>query len=262
MQPDSIIPNPANPQNWNRFSYVENRPINFNDPTGHCRSDNHPDDCFSTSRNYSGSDFLDLSGYTTWERKILKKLYDKGGDEGRHGVEYILAYEIHLTVGKAHQCVSPTGSQIGSTMTMTCTGGDWQSLGNIAGWYERDSNTIFLNPSGGYNTTDMPSTWGLATIIHEAYHLEQGAPLTKYKELETAQIGFNVAINLGGYYGGPTGKPGQQPDPLSRDGRTLALTLSHDPAVINEYSEILRQKSFVYWFFYNFLTIDSPRPAP
>jgi RHS repeat-associated protein len=35
LQPDSIIPNPANPQNWNRYSYVYNRPLNFNDPSGH-----------------------------------------------------------------------------------------------------------------------------------------------------------------------------------------------------------------------------------
>lgn len=35
IQPDSIIPRPANPQSWNRYSYVLNRPINFNDPTGH-----------------------------------------------------------------------------------------------------------------------------------------------------------------------------------------------------------------------------------
>jgi len=30
-----MIPNPANPQAFNRFSYVYNRPINFNDPSGH-----------------------------------------------------------------------------------------------------------------------------------------------------------------------------------------------------------------------------------
>mgnify|MGYP002073936708 FL=1 len=35
IQPDSIIPSPANPQSWNRYSYVLNRPISFNDPTGH-----------------------------------------------------------------------------------------------------------------------------------------------------------------------------------------------------------------------------------
>ena len=35
IQPDTIIPNPANPQSWNRYSYVQNNPIRFNDPTGH-----------------------------------------------------------------------------------------------------------------------------------------------------------------------------------------------------------------------------------
>lgn len=34
-QPDTIIPNPSNPQAWNRYSYVGNRPVNFNDPTGY-----------------------------------------------------------------------------------------------------------------------------------------------------------------------------------------------------------------------------------
>src|SRR5574341_1150759 len=33
--PDSIIPNPANPQDFNRYSYVNNSPINYNDPSGH-----------------------------------------------------------------------------------------------------------------------------------------------------------------------------------------------------------------------------------
>ncbi|RMG89129.1 MAG: RHS repeat-associated core domain-containing protein [Chloroflexi bacterium] len=34
LSPDTIVPDPANPQAFNRYSYVENRPLNFNDPTG------------------------------------------------------------------------------------------------------------------------------------------------------------------------------------------------------------------------------------
>ena len=35
LQPDTLIPDLSNPQGWNRYSYVTNRPVNFNDPTGH-----------------------------------------------------------------------------------------------------------------------------------------------------------------------------------------------------------------------------------
>ncbi len=33
--PDSIVPNPANPQSFNRYAYVNNSPISFSDPSGH-----------------------------------------------------------------------------------------------------------------------------------------------------------------------------------------------------------------------------------
>jgi hypothetical protein len=36
IQPDTIIPDLTSPQSLNRYSYVTNRPINLNDPTGHC----------------------------------------------------------------------------------------------------------------------------------------------------------------------------------------------------------------------------------
>jgi len=35
IQPDTLIPNPADPQAWNRYSYVQNRPMVLTDPTGH-----------------------------------------------------------------------------------------------------------------------------------------------------------------------------------------------------------------------------------
>ncbi len=31
-----LIPDPSNPQAWNRYGYVYNNPINYNDPTRHC----------------------------------------------------------------------------------------------------------------------------------------------------------------------------------------------------------------------------------
>jgi hypothetical protein len=33
--PDSIIPDPYNPQDWDRYSYSRNNPLKYTDPTGH-----------------------------------------------------------------------------------------------------------------------------------------------------------------------------------------------------------------------------------
>ncbi|MFT3893683.1 MAG: hypothetical protein QM730_18800 [Anaerolineales bacterium] len=41
LQPDTIIPDPSNPQSWNRYSYTQNNPINFDDPTGHITCDDN-----------------------------------------------------------------------------------------------------------------------------------------------------------------------------------------------------------------------------
>jgi len=202
-----------------------------------------------SSLTVSGKDaFRDYKGYSAWERNILWKLYDKGGPNAVHGVMYILENDIHITVGRS------------LTYDIRGAHGDWQSLGDITGWYDYNSNSIVLNPNAGYQSGEMPDTWGLAAIIHEAKHLEQGSPLTKYKELEATQIGIDVAVSLGG----PYGPPGQQPSSSSRDGLILALPLSHDAQVINEYSEALQNDpiSYWYWFFYRFLPIDSPRSAP
>jgi RHS repeat-associated protein len=40
--PDTIIPDPTDPQSLNRYTYVNNNPANFTDPTGHCASATTP----------------------------------------------------------------------------------------------------------------------------------------------------------------------------------------------------------------------------
>ncbi len=36
VQPDTIVPNPGDPQSLNRYSYTLNNPVRYTDPTGHC----------------------------------------------------------------------------------------------------------------------------------------------------------------------------------------------------------------------------------
>jgi len=43
-QADPIIPNLSDTQSWNRYSYVNNNPINYNDPSGHVFECGHTSD--------------------------------------------------------------------------------------------------------------------------------------------------------------------------------------------------------------------------
>lgn len=36
LSPDTIVPDPANPQSFNRYSYGYNNPVKYSDPSGHC----------------------------------------------------------------------------------------------------------------------------------------------------------------------------------------------------------------------------------
>lgn len=43
LTPDTIVPDPKNPQQYNRYSYTLNNPLNLIDPSGHC-TENYQDD--------------------------------------------------------------------------------------------------------------------------------------------------------------------------------------------------------------------------
>jgi RHS repeat-associated protein len=44
VQADTIVPEPGNPQDLNRYSYVRNNPLRYIDPTGHWLFEKTPDD--------------------------------------------------------------------------------------------------------------------------------------------------------------------------------------------------------------------------
>ena len=245
-------------------SFVDRKPVNYIDPSGHHPCDegsqyyksyrcaqwkakNSSDDYFGKYLQCSATDTrcrfyaAALLGINGWEYDILAKLYNEGGAYAIHGVNYILANGIHIKVGErmSYDC-DPLGCGLH---------GDWQTLGDIEEWYDSAGKIIYLNPDQGYKDTEMPSAWGLATIIHEAKHIEQGGPLTKLKELEGWQIGFRVAEALGHY-----GADGINKNSVTY--KILQLPLSADLITITTFTNYVKeydQPDLGYYEFFKYL---------
>ncbi|HSO13064.1 MAG TPA: RHS repeat-associated core domain-containing protein, partial [Anaerolineales bacterium] len=86
-QPDSIVPDPSNPQDWNRYSYARNNPLKYTDPSGHnpCLDDGYCGNISDTSyQKYIYSNAIkdvykwNLKG--NWTLKELKTIYQTGRD--------------------------------------------------------------------------------------------------------------------------------------------------------------------------------------
>jgi RHS repeat-associated protein len=215
-QADTIIPSTQGVQAWDRFAYTNNNPLRYIDPAGHraCtykQAATGDETCWQNVAN-------NFNTYSNWEQKILKKLYDRGGSSAQHGIQYILENNIHIKVKSG-----------------------WQSgFGSRGAWYEGNNlivlNRDLKNPDGSpvYSLNTMPDEWGLANIIHEAKHIEQGPELafSKLGEMEAWQIEIDVAENLGWYV-----KNGWNP----RDRGVKRAT------TVSEFSEAIRQYDKPYW---------------
>ena len=81
-QPDTIIPNPLNPQDLNRYTYTRNNPVKYTDPSGHKVIGSDSYGCMGTSNcTISSAVRQPDGGWLITERTIDKS----GGDDG--GVE-------------------------------------------------------------------------------------------------------------------------------------------------------------------------------
>ena len=85
---DILVPNPTDPQSLNRYSYTRNSPINFSDPTGHCRYNDQGE--FEYAINCTVEEFDTLS----WDDRILwmNTFMENTGAEWFHNINGILEF--------------------------------------------------------------------------------------------------------------------------------------------------------------------------
>jgi RHS repeat-associated protein len=88
---DTIVPDPTNPQQFNRYSYVLNNPLRFTDPTGHCAELDHGCWMFLANNFCPG---LDCSGPDGWRRWII------AGGDSIWEIEELVAVRKTLLIAK------------------------------------------------------------------------------------------------------------------------------------------------------------------
>ena len=116
ISPDTIVPNPQNPQSYNRYSYVLNSPMNYTDPTGHrptsgCEYENC--DLGASSNDYL---WQQPDGQLTpWDPTLIEPRYDAvtfgssadvgGGVLGPLGIKGSIGFQV-LYNTQSHELTS------------------------------------------------------------------------------------------------------------------------------------------------------------
>lgn len=166
VQPDSIVPNLANPQSLNRYSYTQNNPINFIDPSGHYRCTT--DDCvLQTLTLYD----ITTSGMNTTEKEELlvstqltgEKLAELGGgtpwDEfkDKHGVITITVDPLADTGGTGNCLTEANAAGTGSDITCKIAPDIQNTIHEFAHAFD---NTVKRN-TGSFASDNLPGIFSL-----------------------------------------------------------------------------------------------------
>ena len=122
LSADTLVPNAANPQDFNRYAYVRNNPVRYTDPSGHfiCSNDRNSDDyCPGRTSNIGSNASSGGGGYTPPCTRNC-------GGGGGGGTPTITTTPIPSCTSPTNACATSNAeAQVTPTITLTPT----QSVG-------------------------------------------------------------------------------------------------------------------------------------
>jgi hypothetical protein len=189
LQPDSIIPSPANPQSFNRFSYVYNRPINFTDPSGH-----DPYWCWDDDGNVNDSCLYNqLEGRNESSTRGADSLFEKYGvsvdtltreqKRSTMGAIYAIGKKLAEVRGSGETAADAFSAEFSPVAVVFDPGcincrNSTACGSQMSGTVNYNGGVVNCTPGGAYSpfpgdqiTIASLPRWSVLTMVHEFGHI-------------------------------------------------------------------------------------------
>ncbi len=209
---DTIVPDFANPQDLNRYSYVRNSPLNFVDPSGHCIPGECPGDLYDNAKftfvkpSDKFSIYVDQPEAGT--SKTFKLTFDN--NEPAKIIDLILSRHgkgENVNISGGHTFVAFSDSQTGNTRYYGFypNGGPVRSDEWMSGHVLDDSNTLKradvvyefdITEEGYYNAVRKLET---DLLDNPDYHLSENNCTTWVVDLAEVATGQNIPNGYGSW---------------------------------------------------------------
>jgi hypothetical protein len=140
---DTIVPDPGDPQDLNRYAYVSNNPCRYTDPSGHCGADSTGNDnlddglhrrCVTTRDGVEADYGFDITGQ--WTLAEMEYMVDI-----LKGFETLLGLDRFISLV---QIAVQTHDPAGANQTLTIRRDRGTNSHPIAGW-QPSAGTVYLN---------------------------------------------------------------------------------------------------------------------
>jgi RHS repeat-associated protein len=173
---DTVVPNPGDPQDLNRYAYAGNNPVRYTDPTGHYLFEEEPDDLFIWRQDKPGDTntlIRSAEPVVFWEETQQIKIAEPSGEFLRNmlfgSVPTVLGAKIEI--GGGGDVVIGSDVSGGASLLYNWWSGQLTLMGDFlmggsAGTPRVGGGSISINRMRGYGATDNSMFTGPANVVY------------------------------------------------------------------------------------------------